>query len=235
MHLINCWWVGWALALIFAIGVTIPDYCVTELKADEALVKRAGAIPWTKGHEAQLKAVFNTSSKVGQFVYTLDQENLAPFLQIGEYRLVSLLGDERLQLVVSNDGGRAFYNELIIVHRTSSGFLTEWIDGWDFEVLGDHLAQLSKDGRVQILVEDLMEPYAGCRMVPSFWHVYAWNGTKFVLSDHEYEDWYSKVKLPELKRALRDEQAKPPDERNADSLSAYQKEIAAVEKLLGTP
>jgi hypothetical protein len=214
----------------------MPDYCITELKADKALVQRAGDVPWTRGHEAQLRAIFDTPSKVGQFVYTLDEENLAPFLAIGEFRFVSLLGDDRLQLVANNDAnGRAFFTELIIVRRTASGFTTEWIGGWDFEALGDHLVRLSKDGRTQILVEELMEPYAGYRMVPSLWHVYDWNGTKFVQSDSKYKAWYAKVKLPELRRVLHEEQAKPPDERDPDSLSGYKKEIAAVEKLLEAP
>src|SRR5204863_6264577 len=113
----------------------------------------ARAVRWTDNNMDALKRIFSDTATVNTFLLSFFP-NSVPEPDVGEYELVDLHRDGKIQLVITFAYSRAFYNHLYIVSKEGGQFQTAEIftGGPVITDLKSSIVDLNGDGQKQFLL-----------------------------------------------------------------------------------
>lgn len=217
--------------------IFIGLFSVSVSAGADAVTDNAKSIAWTDNNLAGLNKVFKDTATVNAFIHSL-QPDTDPQPNVGEFQLVDLHRDGKVELVVTVAFSRAFYNHIYVVSRNGDEFELAVIStgGPTVENLKSSIVDLNEDGRKQILVPRALAPYAGIEPIPVTIDVYAWNGSQYDAANAQFGNYYRNVVLPKLYAALdriqKGQETKDPETMNILK-NKYQKEIQAVKETIG--
>ncbi len=202
------------------------------------VVEQARAVHWTDNNMDALKRIFADTATVNTFLLSFFP-NAVPEPDVGEYELVDLHRDGKIQLVITFAYSRAFYNHLYIVAREGGQFQTSEIftGGAPIQNLKASIVDLNSDGTKQFLLPRYLAPHFGAAQpVPIMIDVYAWNGRQYEAANSSYKNFYRDSVLPRLRTSLdRVQHGQVTKDQESEEIlkEKYQKEIEAVNAVVG--
>lgn len=202
----------------------------------DPVIDNARTVSWTSNNIDTLKRIFADTTAVNAFFLSLFPD-LDPEPKVGEYALVELHRDGKIQLVITVAFSRNFYNHLYIVGKEGEELQAFEVYRGDATIsnLNSSIVDLDGDGRKQFLLPRYLAPYAGAKPVPIMTDVYAWNGRQYEMANASYKNYYRDTVLPRLHAALgraeQGEETKDPKAIKALK-EKYLKEIEAVNAIV---
>ena len=216
-----------AAVLITAVGAA---------QVPESLAIPAARLSWSATGAQALRALLKDNATVKRFLNEIDTggDPTAPDLiaKVKDYRLLDLWGDGQVELIAIIDvSGRSFFNILEIARLSPQGLVTRNVQGFEIEDLDSTLKDLDGDGRCELVVPELLEPYEGGRPLATLEEVYVFDGQWYVKASSKFPEFYNDVVLPRLQTALAKLNATPDTEISPEHRlpwrKKYEKEIDA--------
>lgn len=197
-------------SIVAAVVAVLTLACVKSANAQShaSIARAASQVTWSDPSIDELRRLFRDAATVKEFLHQLDTRGsrMAPEIiaDVREYKLLDLAGDGRVELVAVVDiTGRAFFNNIEIVYSRPTGFVVRELRGFDIQSLDRSLVDLDRNGALEILVPQPLEPYQGGTIRPAtLVEIYAWNGQEYEKASGRFPSYYSDVILPPLQREL---------------------------------
>ena len=201
----------------------------------KAIVVQAEAMSWSSKDVGALRAFFANRAKTQSFInYFLGDagyiksdshpDGKAWEANLGDYRLVDLDNDGRLELVAAVDySGRAFYTQLAVFTNKEGRIVLAEVSGWAINDLDQVIKDLDHDGRKELLL-DRMPHYRGADTIPGFPDIYQYDGSTLIQVDRQFKDYYLKQQLPRIQKDLVDLRA---------AAAEIQKQVTTAQNKLG--
>lgn len=184
-------------------------------KRDKAIVAQAAALSWSSKAAGPLRQLLSKREAAQAFLnylYGYDEFEFkgttgkyAP-AHLGDYRLIDLNNDGRLELLATADfTGRAFY-ETLAVFTNKNGQIqsTDLTDRWAINDLDAAITDLDHDGRKELLLDREPNEYRGTETIPGLTDIYHYDGSRLIQVDRQFKDYYRKDLLPRLQQRLAD-------------------------------
>jgi hypothetical protein len=170
--------------------------------AQAATAVDPSAYPWESRPAQNVAATAWTNDDIAAFLGTVTAAQ-APLI-VGDFRFASLIGDGSLQLVASVDySGRRFFNTVLVVRRTATGYAVQKLPALDAESLAAAILDLDGDGRMELVLPMALTPYLGAGYPQAKWTaIYAWSGRLFVERTAAYAGYYREGVLAPLRQRL---------------------------------
>lgn len=211
-------------------------------QSQTSIARAASQVSWSHVGLEELRGLFRNSASVKDFLHQIDTRGgrMAPDIIAGvkEYKLTDLAGDGWIELIAIVDvTGRAFFNNIVIVSSSPTGFVVRELRGWDIGSLDSALIDLDGNGSLEILVPEPLESYRGAIARPAtIVEIYAWNGREYEKASGRFPSYYRDVVLPTLEHRLADVERSPVGltaierERRRKLQATYRAEIEVVKK-----
>ena len=143
---------------------------------------------------------------------------------LGDFRVVDLDGDGRVELVISADfSGRRFFNHLIVFRAEGDRLVSQDVEVWNLESLEGAIQDLDQDGRREILVRRDLTPYLGVHPLAAWTAVLRYDGGRLIDQSARFPRFYDERVLPELDRRLAASDT-------TDRSDPYGKEVLTIER-----
>ncbi|HET8796567.1 MAG TPA: hypothetical protein VFO89_02705 [Thermoanaerobaculia bacterium] len=153
-------------------------------------------------------------------------------VRVDSFRFVDI-EDETWLIAAADYSGRGFYGRLFII-RGSGESRYATIDAWDVRDVGGRVADLDADGRVELIVTNLLTPYGGGYPQATWRAVYALRDGRWRDSSRDFAEWYRAHELPRIEQEWKERSGVAPrTDHDQASVDAAEMERDKVLRVIG--